>query len=132
MGESFQLRVKPEQKKRWRAAASAARRTLSDWIRVTLDEAAGVEPEEYAVGGGPEGTVSRSATPSGSPDEGVVSGPSESRQVPDLAIDVPVPAAPIPERAEVRTGKLAPNCTGRDLHWRLKKNERCRFCGGYA
>lgn len=29
----------PEQKKRWQAKAARARRNLSDWIRVTLDDA---------------------------------------------------------------------------------------------
>lgn len=34
------IRVTPEEKARWQAAAAADRRTLSDWIRIVADDAA--------------------------------------------------------------------------------------------
>lgn len=35
--------VTAAQKRRWEKAARLARRTLSDWLRITLDDAADVE-----------------------------------------------------------------------------------------
>lgn len=35
------LRCTPSQRERWQAAADADRRTLADWIRIALDDAAG-------------------------------------------------------------------------------------------
>lgn len=38
--EQTNVRAEPGTKKRWMEAAKLAKRNLSDWIRVTLDEAA--------------------------------------------------------------------------------------------
>jgi len=38
MSERFRGRCTPEQKRRWEKAARLARRKLSDWIRISLDE----------------------------------------------------------------------------------------------
>ncbi len=37
------MRVEPESKREWTAAAEKSRRKLSDWVRVTLDDAARAE-----------------------------------------------------------------------------------------
>jgi|GEM_PF-4062630 len=40
MEERTEIRMTTEQRKRWQAAACADRRTLTDWIRIQLDDAA--------------------------------------------------------------------------------------------
>jgi len=38
--ERTEIRMTSEQRKRWEQAAKADRRTLTDWIRIQLDDAA--------------------------------------------------------------------------------------------
>jgi len=40
---TYQIRVDPEARERWEAAAKADHRTLADWMRARLDEAAARE-----------------------------------------------------------------------------------------
>ena len=45
-GTQFNIRADSKaQIERWRAAAKRDRRTLSDWVRLTLDAAATLQPE---------------------------------------------------------------------------------------
>ncbi|HWL07682.1 MAG TPA: DUF1778 domain-containing protein [Planctomicrobium sp.] len=41
LSERFRGRCSPEQKRRWEQAAKLAKRSLSDWLRIIADEAAG-------------------------------------------------------------------------------------------
>jgi hypothetical protein len=117
VSEPVQFRAPVGSKRRWRAAAKRAQRNLSDWIRVTLDEAS----QDVVVDEDPDEAGEGHVPPAPAV---AVSSPSETRQAQALATDVPAPAA--------TTGKLAANCTNKDMHWRLKRGERCRFCGGVA
>jgi hypothetical protein len=55
--EYVQIRVSPTQKARYETAAYAAEKPLSEWMRETLDRAAGVAGHELKVTKGPDGTV---------------------------------------------------------------------------
>jgi hypothetical protein len=47
--ESPQFNIRADSRaqiERWRAAAKRDRRTLSDWVRLTLDAAAALQPEK--------------------------------------------------------------------------------------
>ncbi len=45
-GEYIGIRATAEQRERWERAAAADRRSLTDWIRLRLDDAADQELEE--------------------------------------------------------------------------------------
>ncbi|WP_437188288.1 hypothetical protein SH668x_001726 [Planctomicrobium sp. SH668] len=44
-GEYIGIRATEEQRRRWEQAAAADRRTLTDWIRIQLDDAADKHPQ---------------------------------------------------------------------------------------
>jgi hypothetical protein len=118
------LRVHPEQLSRWREAAKNARRTLSDWVRTVLDEAAGVPPGEYAE-------VSASSR------EPVAAVAPRSRgEAPRGPQEAPLPSPlqePISrEQTLPPPSPLAANCRNAEFHWRLRRGEKCIYCRGVA
>jgi hypothetical protein len=114
LDEEFNMRVNSDQKRRWALKATEEHRSLSAWIRIVCDKAS-------------EGVV----VPAEAAPLVPVSGPSETRQAEDLAINVPQPAGTKPTAPATKPA-LDSTCKNAEYHFNLRIGQSCRFCGGYA
>jgi hypothetical protein len=144
--EYLNMRVHPEQKKRWGEAQQRDRfPDLSSWVRAKLDEAAGVAPGEYTEANIP--VVVDDTVPPGVAEfrdgekvvvrvENLLESRSPVARDWEDDIEIPQPALqrlaiePKPERPVAE--RLAKDCVNENMHWRLRKGEPCTYCKGVA